>query len=50
MTVCIKTHSQDLPPPGLPDDDPPTAPINEMEGVLLIAGVAFGLYTVNKKK
>lgn len=50
LTLPIKIFSQGPPPPGLPDDDPPTVPINQMEGVLLLAGVAYGLYTVNKKK
>jgi len=45
----IIARSQNLPPPGLPDD-PVAVPINSMIFVLFSAAIAFGGYTIFKKK
>jgi hypothetical protein len=40
--------AQGPPPPGLPDEEP--VPINQEIGLLLMAGIALGVYVINKKK
>lgn len=42
-------RSGNPPPPGLPDD-PVAVPIDSMIFILFIAAVAFGSYTIFKKK
>ena len=45
----IIAQSANPPPPGLPDE-PVAAPINSMIFLLFTAGIAFGGYTIFKKK
>jgi hypothetical protein len=47
--VSMIVRSANPPPPGLPDD-PVAAPIDSMIFILFIAGIAFGSYTIYKKK
>jgi hypothetical protein len=47
LISCL-SFSQGPPPPGLPDE--PAASINQEIGLLLMAGIALGLYVINKKK
>jgi hypothetical protein len=47
--IPIITLSQNLPPPGLPDD-PVTVPVNSMLYILFTAAVLLGSYTIFKKK
>lgn len=49
IIIPIKIFSENPPPPGLPDE-PPAIPINEMQYILLIAGIAFGAYVFIKRK
>lgn len=49
LLISFFTYSQNPPPPGLPDD-PVVVPINKMLPVLLVAGLVFGIYVVNKKR
>lgn len=47
--IPIIALSANPPPPGLPDE-PVAAPINSMIFLLFTAGIAFGGYTIFKKK
>ncbi|MEO6177029.1 MAG: hypothetical protein ABIP27_17885 [Flavobacterium circumlabens] len=49
LLISFFAYSQGPPPPGLPDD-PVVVPINKMLPVLLVAGLVFGIYVVNKKR
>ena len=47
--IPVIALSQNLPPPGLPDD-PVAAPIDSMLFILFTAAFLYGSYTIFKKK
>ncbi|MRX41754.1 hypothetical protein GJU43_20930 [Flavobacterium sp. LC2016-23] len=49
LLTSVFSYAQGPPPPGLPDQ-PVVVPVNQMLPVLLVAGIVFGIYVVNKKK
>ncbi|WP_161595776.1 hypothetical protein [Flavobacterium pectinovorum] len=47
--ISYFSFAQGPPPPGLPDEPEPV-PINQEIGLLFMAGIALGVYVINKKK